>query len=64
MDGHIWIESEGLGKGCIVTFIVKLQLPEHFSGDTQQQLALPSAPLNNMWGESSGVRVLVVDDSP
>lgn len=24
MGGHIWIESEGLDKGCTTTFIVKL----------------------------------------
>lgn len=27
MNGHIWIESEGIGKGCRVTFIVKLGIP-------------------------------------
>ena len=65
MEGHIWIESEGLGKGCTVTFIVKLQLPEQFSGDMQQQqLTLPAAPLSNMWGEYPLVRVLAVDDNP
>ncbi|KAL5996226.1 mitochondrial 2-enoyl thioester reductase [Asimina triloba] len=24
MEGHIWLESEGLGKGCTATFVVKL----------------------------------------
>lgn len=24
MEGHIWIESEGLGKGCTAIFVVKL----------------------------------------
>lgn len=24
MEGHIWIESEGIGKGTTTTFIVKL----------------------------------------
>jgi len=28
MDGHIWVESEGIGKGTLVTFVVKLGLPE------------------------------------
>ncbi|KAF6174826.1 hypothetical protein GIB67_032900 [Kingdonia uniflora] len=28
MEGHIWIESEGLGKGCIATFLVKLGIAE------------------------------------
>ncbi|KAF6136914.1 hypothetical protein GIB67_025748 [Kingdonia uniflora] len=29
MEGHIWIESEGLGKGCTATFLVKLGIAEH-----------------------------------
>ncbi|KAF6151817.1 hypothetical protein GIB67_010391 [Kingdonia uniflora] len=28
MEGHIWIESEGLGKGCTTTFLVKLGIAE------------------------------------
>ncbi|XVE52919.1 hypothetical protein DITRI_Ditri02bG0163100 [Diplodiscus trichospermus] len=28
MEGHIWLESEGLGKGCTAIFIVKLGIPE------------------------------------
>ncbi|KAF6169062.1 hypothetical protein GIB67_038559 [Kingdonia uniflora] len=28
MEGHIWIESEGLGKGCTATFLVKLGIAE------------------------------------
>lgn len=61
MQGHIWIESEGFGKGCTVTFIVKLQLPEHSS--EMRQLAFPSPP-SNMWADFAGVRILVIDDSP
>ncbi|KAF6176865.1 hypothetical protein GIB67_026552, partial [Kingdonia uniflora] len=29
IEGHIWIESEGLGKGCTATFLVKLGIAEH-----------------------------------
>ncbi|KAF6134199.1 hypothetical protein GIB67_013596 [Kingdonia uniflora] len=28
MEGHIWIESEGLGKGCTATFLVKIGIAE------------------------------------
>ncbi|ONK78701.1 uncharacterized protein A4U43_C02F21530 [Asparagus officinalis] len=29
MDGHMWLESEGTGKGCTATFIVKLGICEN-----------------------------------
>lgn len=29
MKGNIWIESEGLGKGTTVTFVVKLGVCNH-----------------------------------
>ncbi|XP_074568180.1 putative ethylene response sensor 1 [Curcuma longa] len=29
MQGHIWLESEGLGKGCTATFLVKLEIYEN-----------------------------------
>eukprot|EP00271_Cylindrocystis_brebissonii_P023413 TRINITY_DN969_c0_g1_i1.p1 TRINITY_DN969_c0_g1~~TRINITY_DN969_c0_g1_i1.p1 ORF type:complete len:768 (+),score=166.38 TRINITY_DN969_c0_g1_i1:640-2943(+) len=33
MQGHIWIESEGPGRGCVVTFIVRLGVvPEKVIG--------------------------------
>ena len=28
MGGHIWVESEGPGKGTTVTFVVRLGLPD------------------------------------
>eukprot|EP00246_Nothoceros_aenigmaticus_P002342 TRINITY_DN1318_c0_g1_i2.p1 TRINITY_DN1318_c0_g1~~TRINITY_DN1318_c0_g1_i2.p1 ORF type:complete len:186 (-),score=28.97 TRINITY_DN1318_c0_g1_i2:458-1015(-) len=61
MDGHIWIESEGLSKGSIVTFIVKLELPE-LMNDLDRQIIppLPSAHLRTDFG---GVKVLVTDDN-
>eukprot|EP00250_Pteridium_aquilinum_P015224 c22459_g1_i1 orf=503-2743(-) len=60
MEGHIWIESDGLGKGCTVIFIVKLQFPEFASH--MQPLAI-TAPLSNSWADFSGVRILVIDDN-
>ena len=37
MSGHIWLESDGPGKGCMATFVVKLGACEVY----QQPLALP-----------------------
>lgn len=60
MDGHIWIESEGVGRGSIVTFIVKLNVPE----DNHPQIAPTSQPSGSQSRESfSGVRILVTDDN-
>ncbi|KAF6168446.1 hypothetical protein GIB67_004998, partial [Kingdonia uniflora] len=39
MEGHIWIESEGLGKGCTATFLVKLGTAEHPKMATKGLLA-------------------------
>ncbi|XP_039113917.1 probable ethylene response sensor 1 [Dioscorea cayenensis subsp. rotundata] len=36
MDGQIWLESEGLGKGCTATFIIKLGIYEDPNGYSQQ----------------------------
>ncbi|KAJ6796152.1 putative ethylene response sensor 1 [Iris pallida] len=36
MDGHIWLESEGVGKGCLATFVVKLGICESQNGYQQQ----------------------------
>ena len=40
MDGHIWLESEGIGKGCTATFIVKLGICEN--QNMYQQQILPT----------------------
>lgn len=63
MDGHIWIESEGVGKGSIVTFIVKLNVPEPPS-----HLSIQIAPTSHSSGSQSrvdlsGIKVLVTDDN-
>lgn len=62
MDGHIWIESEGVGRGSIVTFVVKLNVPE------ANHLSIQIAPTSQPSGSGSrtdfsGVRVLVTDDN-
>ncbi|KAB5563816.1 hypothetical protein DKX38_003870 [Salix brachista] len=59
MEGHIWIESEGLGKGCTVIFIVKLRIPER-SNESKSPL-LPKA--NHGQSSFPGLKVLVLDDN-
>ncbi|CAM6002507.1 unnamed protein product [Sphagnum balticum] len=54
MGGHIWVESAGLGKGTLVTFVVKLGLPEH-PNELDRQMAMRT--------DFTGVRVLVTDDN-
>jgi ethylene receptor len=54
MGGHIWVESAGPGKGTLVTFVVKLGLPEH-PNELDRQMAMRT--------DFTGVRVLVTDDN-
>lgn len=60
MEGHIWIESEGLGKGCTAIFIVKLGIPEH-SNDSN----LSFIPKMLVHGQTNfpGLKVLVMDEN-
>lgn len=60
MEGHIWIESEGLGKGCTAIFIVKLGIPEH-SNDSNLSF-IPKMPVH---GQTNfpGLKVLVMDEN-
>nr|CAD1840067.1 unnamed protein product [Ananas comosus var. bracteatus] len=40
MEGHIWLESEGIGKGCTATFVVKLGIcdtPNLYQQQQEQQ---------------------------
>lgn len=60
MDGQIWIESEGLGKGTTVIFTIKLGLPERESEQDRQ--IQPVAP-SSLRTDFSGVKVLVTDDN-
>lgn len=54
MGGHIWLESEGVGKGCTATFIVKLGLCESSSGRLRQ--IMPVSRSNNGEADISGTR--------
>lgn len=61
MEGHIWIESEGLGKGCTAIFIVKLGIPER-----SNESKLPFLPkISTSHGQTAfpGLKVLLMDDN-
>ncbi|XWS16807.1 hypothetical protein CRYUN_Cryun33cG0012300 [Craigia yunnanensis] len=61
MKGHIWIESEGLGKGCTAVFVVKLGIPERLN-----ELKLPFMPkVSTNPGQTAfaGLKVLVMDEN-
>ncbi|KAJ8755071.1 hypothetical protein K2173_016679 [Erythroxylum novogranatense] len=61
MEGQIWIESEGLGKGCTAIFIVKLGIPEH-SNESKHSF-MPKGPPSRGQTTFPGVKVLVMDDN-
>ncbi|KAH9625070.1 hypothetical protein KSS87_010560 [Heliosperma pusillum] len=61
MEGNIWIESEGLGKGCTASFVVKLGIPEH-----SNEAMIPFAPkplANHVPSSFPGLKVLVMDEN-
>lgn len=61
MEGNIWIESEGLGKGCTAIFVVKLGSPERSNG-----AVVPIAPkplLNHIQSSFCGLKVLIMDEN-
>ncbi|XVF79306.1 hypothetical protein PTKIN_Ptkin14bG0211000 [Pterospermum kingtungense] len=61
MEGHIWIESEGLGKGCTAIFIVKLGIPERLN---ESKLSLMPKVLTNHGPTAfPGLKVLVMDEN-
>lgn len=61
MEGHIWIESEGVGKGCTATFIVKLGIPDQ-SNESKSSF-VPKVLGNHRPPNYTGLKVLVMDDN-
>lgn len=59
MNGHIWIESDGLGRGSVVTFIVRLQLQSASANERER----PSGEDNLNKADLKGLKVLVTDDN-
>lgn len=60
MEGNIWIESEGLGKGSTAIFFVKLGFPGRLNGSRLTHTRVPSK-----LGQTKfpGLKVVVVDDN-
>ncbi|CAN4104349.1 unnamed protein product [Withania somnifera] len=58
MEGHIWIESEGLGKGSTAIFMVKLVIPGRLN-----ESKLRFMPRLHMQMTFQGLKVLVMDDN-
>lgn len=59
MEGQIWLESDGIGKGCTATFIVKLGACDQ-NGNLQQ---IPQASRPSHGGTiQSGARAIASDD--
>ncbi|KAF3943775.1 hypothetical protein ACB098_10G019800 [Castanea mollissima] len=61
MEGHIWLESDGVAKGCTATFIVKLGIPER-SNESKLPFT-PKVPANHGQTNFPGLKVLVMDDN-
>lgn len=61
MGGHIWIESEGLGKGSTVAFIVKLGICNNPNESTIQHV-IARARAHKGSGDLKGHRFLTKDD--
>lgn len=55
MNGHIWVESGGLGHGSVVTFIVSLQLQPRSMGVLREETLYKE--------DLKGLKVLVTDDN-
>ena len=61
MEGHIRVESEGLGRGSTAIFIVKLGVPGRLN-ESKLPL-LHKGPGNQAKQNFSGVKVVVMDDN-
>lgn len=61
MGGHIWVESEGLGKGSTAVVIVKLGIPE--SSNESKLHYVPKMAANHSPTNFPGLKVLVMDDN-
>nr|Q9ZWL6.1 RecName: Full=Ethylene receptor; AltName: Full=PE-ETR1 [Passiflora edulis]BAA37136.1 ethylene receptor [Passiflora edulis] len=61
MDGHIWLESEGLGKGCTAIFIVKLGIPERLNESKPPFMS--KVAVDHGQTTFPGLKVLLMDDN-
>lgn len=61
MEGNIWIESEGLGKGCTAIFVVKLGSPDRSNGAVVPYASNPL--VNHIQSSFGGLKALVMDEN-
>ncbi|XP_022734528.1 ethylene receptor-like [Durio zibethinus] len=61
MEGHIWIESEGLGKGSTAIFIVKLGIADRLNKSKLPFMSKVST--NHGLTAFPGLKVLVMDEN-
>lgn len=61
MDGHIWIESEGLDKGSTATFVVKLGICNNPNEEPGKHM-VPRAQLHEGNTHTAGNKPLSKDD--
>ncbi|XP_040986174.1 ethylene receptor [Juglans microcarpa x Juglans regia] len=61
MEGHIWLDSEGPGKGCTAIFIVKLGIPR-LSNESKFPFA-PKVSANHGLTNFPGLKVLLMDNN-
>ncbi|CAN0913917.1 Ethylene receptor [Linum grandiflorum] len=62
MDGHIWLESDGLGKGCTAIFMVRLGIAER-SNESKLSAATKTTSLYHVQTAFPGLKVIVMDDN-
>ncbi|XP_058083326.1 probable ethylene response sensor 1 isoform X2 [Magnolia sinica] len=60
MGGYMWLESEGLGKGCTATFVVKLGFGNN---SNESALEMPRAKTDLSAADLSGLNTLFKDDN-
>lgn len=61
MEGQIWIESEGVGRGSTAVFYVKLGIPAR--SNESKLPVLNKGPGNQIKPIFSGLKVIVMDDN-
>ncbi|GLT25027.1 hypothetical protein SLA2020_001830 [Shorea laevis] len=61
MEGNIWIESDGIGKGCTAIFLVKLGIPERLN--ESKFPFMPEVPATHGQANFPGLKVLVMDEN-
>lgn len=59
MDGHIWIESDGPGKGCTAVFFAKLGIAE-YSNEFEHYIVSKGQSCKRQT-HFPGLKVLIVD---